>query len=487
MLDAVVAFTRGGEVLWRWKGSGSKQHSSGAATSAASTNAPLDALVRSCLLEDRTSEASFAWDAPGAGGGAYTLKWSLHNVRQGEKEKKRIGKERERCHRSSSLSALNLDRKKKNQKKKLKPTFQGLGLVVVAIYQRALRLPYVDNLLQATTEAFAQAYRASKGDENDLSSSFDATFEELADAAERSAASGAAGTTSKASKKNSSSASLSAVAAAAEEDADEDEEGDEAEEEEGANGNGGGSAINLEAAAAKMRLKKGGKKKGGGSSGSLAAGGGGGTTQKAPPAPKAAKEARVWQGQARKGAALEALDFSEGKPPVGFAAAAAAAAGEDEGVDFTAKSRVDAEEEEESDDDAGFVFDDEPSAASAAAAGRASGKAGKAAAAAPKKAAAAMTADKKPSSTPSALSSFVRSLGLSLAGSAALTDTDVEPALDSLKKKLMERNVAEPVAGKVCASVRASIVGSQHASFTRVASAVRAAVEEALERILTPR
>lgn len=75
MLDAVVAFTRGGEVLWRWKG-GSK-HSN----TAAATNAPLDALVRSCLLEDRASEASFAWDAPGVGGGAYTLKWSLHNVR----------------------------------------------------------------------------------------------------------------------------------------------------------------------------------------------------------------------------------------------------------------------------------------------------------------------------------------------------------------------------------------------------------------------
>jgi signal recognition particle receptor subunit alpha len=63
----------------------------------------------------------------------------------------------------------------------------------------------------------------------------------------------------------------------------------------------------------------------------------------------------------------------------------------------------------------------------------------------------------------------------------------VGPALEALKRKLMERNVAEPVAGKVCASVRASIVGAQHASFTRVASAVRAAVEEALERILTPR
>jgi signal recognition particle receptor subunit alpha len=88
MLDAVVAFTRGGEVLWRWKG-GSKS------TAAGATNAPLDALVRSCLLEDRASEASFAWDAPGVGGGSYTLKWSLHNVSE-EMRRRRRKREREK-------------------------------------------------------------------------------------------------------------------------------------------------------------------------------------------------------------------------------------------------------------------------------------------------------------------------------------------------------------------------------------------------------
>lgn len=90
MLDAVVAFTRGGEVLWRWRG-GSKNKNRGssgssigivAESAANNSNAPLDALVRSCLLEDRASEPSFNWDAPGVGGGSYTLKWSLHNVRE---------------------------------------------------------------------------------------------------------------------------------------------------------------------------------------------------------------------------------------------------------------------------------------------------------------------------------------------------------------------------------------------------------------------
>ena len=67
---------------------------------ASATNAPLDALVRSCLLEDRASEASFAWDAPGDGGGAYTLKWSLHNVESEKRKRRRGKKEKKRCHRS---------------------------------------------------------------------------------------------------------------------------------------------------------------------------------------------------------------------------------------------------------------------------------------------------------------------------------------------------------------------------------------------------
>jgi len=108
MIDAVVAFTRGGEVLWRWKGGSNSKHGSGIGAALA-TNAPLDALVRSCLLEDRASEASFAWDAPGVGGGAYTLKWSLHNVRVAKREREETEKEKPRCHRSRAFLRLTLD------------------------------------------------------------------------------------------------------------------------------------------------------------------------------------------------------------------------------------------------------------------------------------------------------------------------------------------------------------------------------------------
>ena len=42
---------------------------------------PLNALVRECLLEERSAERSYTYNA-GAGGG-YTLKWSFNNVRHG--------------------------------------------------------------------------------------------------------------------------------------------------------------------------------------------------------------------------------------------------------------------------------------------------------------------------------------------------------------------------------------------------------------------
>ena len=49
------------------------------------------------------------------------------------------------------------------------------------------------------------------------------------------------------------------------------------------------------------------------------------------------------------------------------------------------------------------------------------------------------------------LSSFVRSLGVSVVGTASLTREDIQPALDALKLKLRERNVASEIADK-CAT-----------------------------------
>ena len=46
------------------------------------------------------------------------------------------------------------------------------------------------------------------------------------------------------------------------------------------------------------------------------------------------------------------------------------------------------------------------------------------------------------------LSAFVRSVATSVVGTAALTRDDIAPALAQLKRKLMERNVAEEIAAK---------------------------------------
>ena len=46
------------------------------------------------------------------------------------------------------------------------------------------------------------------------------------------------------------------------------------------------------------------------------------------------------------------------------------------------------------------------------------------------------------------LSSLVRNIGMNIAGTAALTYEDIQPGLVQLKRKLMERNVAEEIAAK---------------------------------------
>ncbi len=67
MLDYFAIFTKGGALLWAFQLTALKGD-------------PLNALVRECLLEDRSAERSYTYNA-GAGGG-YTLKWSFNNVRR---------------------------------------------------------------------------------------------------------------------------------------------------------------------------------------------------------------------------------------------------------------------------------------------------------------------------------------------------------------------------------------------------------------------
>lgn len=118
MLEQLLIFTRGGLVLWTWR-----------ELSNALRGTPIEALIRTCLLEERAGASAFQYDVPGVGG-SYTLKWTFHNE---------------------------------------------LGLVFVAVYQRFLHLLYVDELLGAIKREFAAIYNPKLT----RYSGFDETFRQL--------------------------------------------------------------------------------------------------------------------------------------------------------------------------------------------------------------------------------------------------------------------------------------------------------------------
>ncbi|KAL2326386.1 hypothetical protein Fmac_025444 [Flemingia macrophylla] len=116
MLEQLLIFTRGGLILWTCK-----------ELANALKGSPIDTLIRSCLLEERSGAASYNYDAPGA---SYTLKWTFHNE---------------------------------------------LGIVFVAVYQRILHLLYVEDLLAMVKREFSQIYDPKRTAYPD----FDETFRQL--------------------------------------------------------------------------------------------------------------------------------------------------------------------------------------------------------------------------------------------------------------------------------------------------------------------
>ena len=65
MLDYFCIFSKGGAILWTWQ-------------LTALRGSPVEALIRTCLLEERSGEKSFSYKPPV--GSAYTMKWTLDNV-----------------------------------------------------------------------------------------------------------------------------------------------------------------------------------------------------------------------------------------------------------------------------------------------------------------------------------------------------------------------------------------------------------------------
>ncbi|XRB06014.1 signal recognition particle receptor subunit alpha [Pycnococcus provasolii] len=72
-------------------------------------------------------------------------------------------------------------------------------------------------------------------------------------------------------------------------------------------------------------------------------------------------------------------------------------------------------------------------------------------------------------------------------GGTELDDQDIAPILETLKGRLMAKNVAEEIASKLCESVRTSLVGKKRAALSSINGIVEGALEDALVRILTPK
>jgi len=419
MLEQLLIFTRGGLVLWTCQELGK-----------ALKGSPIDALIRTCLLEERGGDSSFQYDAAGAG---YTLKWRFHNE---------------------------------------------LGLVFVAVYQRMLHLLYVDELLEKVMREFSKIFVPKQT----LYHEFDDTYRQLLKESEANAqlrrvgnqrplenlkkGSESKGQNGQMQRKGGKSGGKGSQAKGADEDGEAD--GGKPKAPGYSNGASNGHAHATKANGAANPKVSGSSISGSSSDEDSIASKTSRETAfdvnklqklrskpKKGPAPlegpkaiskeetgsKKTKKNRVW-GDAPPPSKLDYTDpvineEEEGKVHIALENGLSLMDKDDEDESYEVE---DIEEEEESD-------------------------------------------SKKVAPKKSWLSSLVQSV----AGKATLEQADLEPALKIFKDRLMTKNVATDIAEKLCESVAASLVGKKQGSFTRISSIVQAAMEEALLRILTPK
>jgi len=413
MLDSFQIFTKGGLILFQWS------------LMDAPKGSPVDELVKQCLLEERAGETEFTHVA---GSSAYTLRWRTHNA---------------------------------------------LGLVFVAVYQKILRLDYVDDLLDRCRDAFAEAYDPSSAKlaYPEFTETFTATLraeEARANArrAPKERAPRAFDAAKRAAKRNDASGAARGVDDGAVDDADDAGAIDAAQKD--ASGSrtpqkDTGGAFDMSKIRASLKSKGGGSKGGGGSGSNLAARAGADREDEKKEKKKKEKEKRVWAGENAKGK-TDGLDFSEGKPSDKEGNA------EVERVDISAPSRVDAEEDEEysSEEEEEEEEVGDSVGTSGDSGGRPTGG-GK----------------KKPNSFFSSL--LENALVRGVVGKAALDRDDLTPVLEKLKTNFMNKNVAEDIAERLCDSVASSLEGKKLSSFSSLGAMTKLAMEEALTRILTPK
>ena len=407
MLDSFQIFTKGGLNLFQWS------------LMDVPKGSPVDELVKQCLLEERAGETEFTHVA---GSSAYTLRWRTHNA---------------------------------------------LGLVFVAVYQKILRLDYVDDLLDRCRDAFAEAYDPSSAKlaYPEFTETFTATLERRGESERATSAEERAPRA----RRGEEAAKRTARRRARGVDDGADDERDagaidavsQKAASEGTFQNTTG-AFDMSKIRASLKSKGGGSKGGGGSGSNLAARAGADLEKEKKEKKKKEKEKRVWAGENAKGK-TDGLDFSEGKPSDKEGNAEVV-----ERVDISAPSRVDAEEDEEYSSEEEEEEEVGDSVGTSSSGGRPTGG-GK----------------KKPNSFFSSL--LENALVRGVVGKAALDRDDLVPVLEKLKTNFMNKNVAEDIAERLCESVASSLEGKKLSSFSSLGAMTKLAMEEALTRILTPK
>ncbi|CAI5465510.1 unnamed protein product [Closterium sp. Yama58-4] len=407
---------------------------------------PIDALIQNCLLQERSGEKTFQYNSKDQS--AYTLKWSFHNE---------------------------------------------LGLVFVAVYQRMLQLLYVDDLLTAVRDEFADGHydpkKTSYPDFDDVFKQLLRESEQHANELKRPKQVTNFGETKKGKGMQKAAGAGKGKGTGANQrkggvakdggDSGSDETGDEDgaannEAEQPASRPSSSSAVSSAGAfdVSKLRNRASRKQaaakktgnglfdfplnpaKGGGKSDGKADGSASESESKKPK-----KQMRKWDND---GPALERQDFSE-------------ASDHDTDVEVVdvakvGKSMMDRDEEEE-EEDAEWGEEDEESEEEGGRERKGSRR----------------HVGRGDDGSEGKKTGWLASVFQSVVGKASLELADIEPSLKVLKDRLMSKNVAEEIAEKLCRSVASSLVGSKHASFTRISSTVQAAMEDALTRILTPK
>uniref|UniRef100_A0A453N7Q7 SRP54-type proteins GTP-binding domain-containing protein n=1 Tax=Aegilops tauschii subsp. strangulata TaxID=200361 RepID=A0A453N7Q7_AEGTS len=364
MLEELLIFTRGGLILWSLAGA-----------AAALKGSPIDALVRSFLLEGRSASAGFTH-------GPHALRWTYDNA---------------------------------------------LGLVFVAVYRRVLHLLYVDDLLVAVRAEFARIYNPRRVSYDEFGERFRQLHLEVEARASRpssvSAKPGPAASSPGAPQPHGGGGGGGEGEKTADESGKDDSDGEPSRQEKhspAADGSVNGLEENSHAGHGGLVVKR--EEEGGPNNGAFNLE----NIKKKDKKPRPGRDKKPVPKD--KKPSEQKLDYSNPADHGG-------GAGEQTAVN-QGKSMMDKDE-----------------------AVRSTAKDG-----------------------------WFSSMFRSIAGSnAELKESDLQPALKSLKDRLMTKNVAEEIAEKLCESVAASLLGKKLGSFTRISSSVQTAMEEALVRILTPR